>query len=94
MARARDEFDAETLEIVVGAVHRVDLELAAVARARIHVPNRERAAEMLEDHLPEPLLERSQCGVRKRSGLGDDAGLRDLFQQLVHFTNPLRCNSG
>src|SRR5713101_626272 len=26
--RARDELDAETLEIVVGAVHRVDLELA------------------------------------------------------------------
>src|SRR5438132_495406 len=30
--RARYELDAETLEIVVGAVHRVDLELAAVAR--------------------------------------------------------------
>src|SRR5712672_1334215 len=94
VARARDELDAETLEIVVGTVHRVDLELAAVARARIHVPDRQRTAEVLEYDLPEPLLERSQRRVRKRSGLGDDSGLGDLFQQLVHFTDPLRCSSG
>src|SRR5712691_1788463 len=31
VARTRDELDAETLEIAVGAVHRVDIELAAVA---------------------------------------------------------------
>src|SRR6267154_2999114 len=54
---ARDELDAETLEVVVGAVHRVDLELAAVARSRVHVTDRERAAEVLEDQLPEALLE-------------------------------------
>ncbi len=62
----------------------MDLELAAVARARVHVPDRERAAEMLEDHFAQPLLERSQRGVRKRGGLGDDAGFYDLLQDLIH----------
>src|SRR5437879_5229904 len=81
VARARHELDAQALKVVVGAVHRVDLELAAVARAGIHVPDRQRAAEALEDDPPEPLLERSQRRVRKRSGLGDDAGLRYLLQQ-------------
>ena len=45
MARAGHEPDAQSFEVVVGIVHGVDLQLAAVARARVHVPDGERAGE-------------------------------------------------
>ena len=45
VARAGDELDAQALEVVVGVVERVDLELAAVARARVDLADRQRAAE-------------------------------------------------
>src|SRR5947207_2345153 len=77
VARARDELDAETLEIVVGAVHRVDLELAAVARAGVHVADRERAAEMLENDLAERLRDGAQGLLGLWRGLGDYPGPGD-----------------
>ena len=45
VARARDEADAQALEVVVRIVERVDLELAAVARAGVDLADRQRAAE-------------------------------------------------
>ena len=49
MARARDEPDSGTFDVVDGIVERVDLELAAVARAGVDVTYAERAAEHLAD---------------------------------------------
>src|SRR6516162_4432893 len=49
VTRARDESDAETLEVVDGVVEGMNLELAAVAGARIHLPNAERTAEDSEN---------------------------------------------
>ena len=45
MARRSDEFQAEALKVVDRIVERVDFELAAVARARIDLADRKRAAE-------------------------------------------------
>src|SRR5690242_1630025 len=46
VAGTRDELDAELFGIDVGAVQGVDLQLAAVARSGVDVPDRERAPEM------------------------------------------------
>ena len=43
VARARDEPDAESLDVVVRIAERVDLELAAVARAGVDLADRQRA---------------------------------------------------
>ena len=43
--RTRDESNAQPLDVVEGIVERVDLELAAVAGARIDVTDAQRAAE-------------------------------------------------
>ena len=45
MPGARDEADAEPLDVVERIVERVDLELAAVAGAGVDVADAERAAE-------------------------------------------------
>ena len=45
VARAGDEPDAQALDVVVGVVERVDLQLAAVARAGIDLADRQRLAE-------------------------------------------------
>src|SRR4051812_28251836 len=43
--RARDEFDAVSFEVVERIAERVDLELAAVARARVDLTDAKRAAQ-------------------------------------------------
>ena len=57
MARARDEADPQALEVVVRAVAGVDLELAPVARAGVNVADGERAPEVLEQRLAQPLFD-------------------------------------
>ena len=82
--RARDEADAQALEVVVRAVAGVDLELAAVARAGVDMADGERAPEVPEQRLLQPLLELAKRRLGLRRGLGDDPGLRDLPEDLVH----------
>jgi hypothetical protein len=48
------------------------------------VPDRERAAEVLQHDLIEPLRERAQCLVGRGRRLADEARLHDLLEQLVH----------
>ena len=45
MPRARDKFDAQSLDVVDRVVERVDLELATVARARVDLADAERAPD-------------------------------------------------
>ena len=85
MARAGDEPDAEPFEVVVRVVERVDLELAAVARAGVDLADRRapgrgwRAARAG--------CARPRRAARRRVGrrrLGGDAGARDLPEDLPH----------
>ena len=62
----------------------VDLELAAVARSGVDVPDRERAGEEREHFAPQPLLDELQGWIGPRRRLGHDAGDGDLFQELQH----------
>ena len=80
MPRARDEADAEPLEVVVGIAERVDLELAAVARAGIDMADRERAVKVLQHSCFEPLRRHAQRIVGRRRRLGLDADDGDLFK--------------
>jgi len=79
--RTRHESDTEAFEIVEGIVERVDLKLAAVARACIDVTDAECPAE----HRPNVRLQtvaNAQVFVRLRRWLGDDADEGDLAQCL------------
>ena len=102
VARARDELDAEPFEVVVRIVERVDLELAAVARARVDVADRERAGRSVR--------RTSACSargdaqrLRRAAGgaLGLDAGLsaiclqdRARMRDLTPATDHARCTTG
>ena len=75
------ESNAEPFEVVERIVERVDLQLAAVARACIDVTDAECPAE----HSPNVRLQavaNAQLLVRLRRGLGDDADGGDLAQRL------------
>jgi len=80
MAWARDEADADALEVVVGIPERVDFELAPVARARIDLTDRERAVEALQYVAFEAACRGEQRLIRFRRRFGPDAGDRDLFE--------------
>ena len=83
------EVDAEALAVVHGAREPGDLELAAVARARVHLPDRERAAEQP----PGPridLVEKADDLVPARGqGLGGEADLEDLGEEAHLPAAPL-----
>ena len=49
VARAGDEPDAQALDVVVRVAERVDLQLAAVARARVDLPDGQRAPQDAQD---------------------------------------------
>src|SRR5688572_29490988 len=49
VARARNEPNSQTFDVVEGVVQRVNLELAAVARAGVDLPHAEGAPERRED---------------------------------------------
>lgn len=81
MPGAGHESNAEPFEVVEGIVERVDLKLAAVARACIDVTDAQCPAE----HSPNVRLQavtNAQVFVRPRRGLGDDADGGDLAQGL------------
>ena len=74
MARAGDELDAETLDVVVRIAERVDLELAAVARAGVDLADRQRAAERAQEFCLQPrdddhAVIGARCGVLRRSSI-------------------------
>jgi hypothetical protein len=49
VARARDKLDAQSFDVVVGVVERVNLEFAAIARTRVDLPDRQCAAQQAQD---------------------------------------------
>ena len=53
VARRRDKTQAESFEIVIGVVERVDLQLAAIAGARVDFADRQAAAQFLARRAPE-----------------------------------------
>ena len=63
MARRSDEAQAEALEIVEGVAERVDLEFAAVARARVDMADRQAAAEAGGRRVLDLLGERDEFGI-------------------------------
>ena len=73
MARRGDEGEAEALEVVMGARQGGDLELAAVARAGVHLTDRQRPAESAVDLTGQARAD--ALDVRSGRGrLGDDPG--------------------
>jgi hypothetical protein len=94
---ARDEPDAEALDVVVRVAERVDLELAGVAGAGVDLPDRQRAAEDAQDVVLQP-RDAGRIGGRRGRILGLDAGDRDLLQDVQHGAGTLtgrdRCRSG
>ena len=79
-----DEADAEALEVVVGIVQRMDLELAAVAGAGVDVADAERAPEQAQHRVAQAPRHLLQRGVGPRRGLAGQADAQDLSQELVH----------
>jgi len=71
VAGTRDELDAEPLEVVVGIIERIDLELARIAGTGVDMTDGERAREMFEDIGLQPLRSDTQrlVGLRGRFGL-------------------------
>lgn len=82
---ARDEFDAEALDVVVRIAECVQFELAAVARAGVDRADAQRAAEDVENLLPDGLRVPLPCGFARRRGLVGPAGACDLFDELPHY---------
>jgi hypothetical protein len=89
--RRRGEVDAEALAVVKGVVQAVDLELAAVSRPRIHLPDRQAAFEAPADHLLELHADLLDPGIGdRRDRLRDDARAEYLPEDSDHKTSNLR----
>src|SRR6266702_2980593 len=85
MTRARDEADAQALDVVVRIVERVDFEFASVAGARIDLADAQRPAEHVEDVLLDPPAFGVPCVVAFRNAQRRRAGSRNLFDELPHY---------
>jgi hypothetical protein len=93
--RAGHEADPRSLEVVIGVVQRVDLQLAAVAGAGVDVANAERTAEDGQElTLQSALVGRRLVEHRKR--LAQHPGAKDVSQEIQHrsFTRRARCRRG
>ena len=85
MARRGDEVDAETLQIVVRIVQGVNLQLAAVAGARIHHADGERSAIAALDKFGDLCAQAFDLSLSLWQRLGDYASAQDLTKYLhVH----------
>ena len=84
MARTGNEFDAQALDVVIGIVQRVDLQLADVAGARIDMADSQRTSDMAQDLLLQLLPVDTQRMIGLRRCFGLDAGFQDLPDYLVH----------
>jgi len=92
VARGGDKLDAQTLQVVVRIMQRINFQLAAVARAGIDVADGERAAELAQDIGLQTLRLLPQLLVGSRRRLAFDAGMQDLLQYAIHggLTNRVR----
>jgi hypothetical protein len=68
VARAGDELDAQALDVVVGVVERVDLQLAAVAGAGVDLADRQRLAEDAQQFAWMRSIALARPGVVARGG--------------------------
>src|SRR6185312_8915129 len=101
MARTGHEANAQAFQVVIRIIERVDLELTAVARSRVHVADRERSCEPLQYRVSKPLLCDSQRLIGFGGWLRDNPDCRDLLQYAIHariqawweLTSRLRCSS-
>ncbi|ODV41258.1 hypothetical protein AWV79_26955 [Cupriavidus sp. UYMMa02A] len=90
MARAGNELYAQPLDVVVRIAECVDLQLAAIARAGIDLPDRQRLAKNVEQFLVDA---RDGDGLACRAGrrwLSNDAGAGDLSEDLPHMESTSR----
>jgi len=74
--------ETEPLQVVVRVVQRADLQLAAVARARVHLPDVQRAPEEPAGAFVDPPREDFEPGVlsRPRQRLGHHGRLKDFSE--------------
>ena len=89
VARARDELDAETFDVVVRIAEGVDLELAAVARAGVDLADRA-APVPASSGSSAAAWRRRPCRRRRGRRFGLDARLRDLAEYVEHSASPQR----
>src|SRR5690606_19746080 len=86
VTRRGHEAEAETLEIVIDVVERVDFELAAIAGARVHLANGQAAAEHSARARLKSLRQLRQHGIiGRRARLGQRATDQILEQELAHL---------
>ena len=78
MARTGDELDAAPLEVVIGIVEGVNLQLAAIAGAGIDLAYGQRPAEDMQYVVVQPIDLALRAVVGDRRGLGEDAGAEDV----------------
>ena len=89
MARTGHEADAEALQIVDGVVQRMDLELAAVARAGVDLADGERAAEAAAGRLVEAVGKTLQKLIGWLGcGYGSGPAQEPLEQEPAHRSQP------
>ena len=98
VARTGDELDAQSLDVVIRIAERVNLQLAAVARAGVHLADGQRAAERAQQFLLQP---RDDDHVLRRRGrrFGLDSRPGNLMEYVEHrmtsdLTGRARCTSG
>ena len=85
MAGRRHEAEAEALDIVERVVQRMDLELAAVARACVHMPDREASPERMLRCLADRRRKGGELRVVLRRSVLGDGRAEALEQRLAHL---------
>jgi hypothetical protein len=98
VARAGDELDAVALEVGVGIVQRVDLQLAAVAGAGVDRADGQRAAEDAQDLVAHPAhfarhLARGRSAAVSACGGSLTMPVRRM-RRSMGITGRLRCRTG
>ena len=85
MARRRDEMQTEAFQVIVGIVQGADLEFAAIAGTRIHLPDVKRPAEELLRLFVQSGSHTFDAGVFARgTSLRDDPGFEEPVNEKFH----------
>jgi hypothetical protein len=87
MARAGHEADAQAFDVVVGVVERVDFQLAAIARAGVHLADGQRLAQDVQQFVLDA-AHLGQHGVVLTCGAGSVAmPTRAIWRRMCHITD-------
>ena len=85
MARRGDEVQPEPLDVIVGVVQRVDLQLAAVARAGVDLADRQAAPELALRGGVERLRQAGKLGVDLQRRFGERRMDDALEDEIAHL---------